>query len=463
MANYTEKGYDPSLHGFWKGTQDDAKNFGYPTNYYFADTMRSLFIGFGNFFNDLHVIRYDKFGQPVKVIDVPIKFGPRNKSHDFRTEQESGERYYISMPNLTYKIDSTEFDANRAKGIYETRTFYTDDLESAGIVCDQQDIFWSDVQPVPYNFNITMEANCEKFSDAQQIFEQIAPRFQPAAFFDIKEFWFFNKRRSIKLKLNSVSWDLQSDSMNEEDWRQIKVIFSFTLEALLYKPIKDAQIIEKINTYVTLNRGDYLYHGVTYGNKNGTLEEPYNFSKIYNTKVGNAYVLDGQPVTTYDAETSAYTTVYNYKQTEELVTYEENAKLLRKVITKWIPASAAIEIEGDKVYDPVKEKFVTSSHLYSNEWYTYREYEDLSGYGELTDYSVTFGNKVLYDQYNVPYSAYYSQYSEEGNYTPDYLTWKNSKNIDYQYTITAEHGLHPDTIFRGGKYFEEQKDDSKQN
>ena len=32
MANYTQEGYDPSLHGYWKGTADGAPNFGYPQN-----------------------------------------------------------------------------------------------------------------------------------------------------------------------------------------------------------------------------------------------------------------------------------------------------------------------------------------------------------------------------------------------------------------------------------------------
>ena len=186
MANYTQEGYDPSLHGYWKGTADGAPNFGYPQNYFYADTIRSLFIGFENFFNELKVIRYNKFGEPVKTINVPIKFGPRNKSHDFRTEQESGNKYYISLPNLAYRLDSMQFATERAKGIYETRAFYNSDLERAGLVCDQQDKFWSDVQPVPYNISVSMEANCEKMTDAEQIVEQIAVRFQPAAFFDVR-------------------------------------------------------------------------------------------------------------------------------------------------------------------------------------------------------------------------------------------------------------------------------------
>lgn len=431
MANYTQPGYDPSLHGYWKGTADGASNFGYPANYYYADTMRSLFIGFENFFKDLYVIRYNKFGEPVKTIQVPIKFGPRNKSHDFRTEQESGNKYYISLPNLAYRLDSMQFASERAKGIYETRAFYNKDLENAGLICDQQEKFWSDVQPVPYNINVSMEANCEKMTDAEQIVEQIAVRFQPASFFDVKEFWFFNKRRSIKLKMESLNWEIQSESMGEEDWRRIKVTFSFIMEAFLYKPIKDAQIIEKINTYLTLNKGDYIYHAVAFGNKDGSLDNPHDFSKIYQTKVGPVYVLNGTPETTieYDKEGNPikYTTVYNYRQTDDLTTYDKDAELLSKVTT-------TLEKDGD-----------------GYKWVTEKEYTSLSGYGNNDDQTIEFGNKTLIDQYGNPYTAHYSTYNEEGNYTPNSADYKTSE-FDYYYK-TEKVGTKLKTDFEGGKYF----------
>lgn len=431
MANYTQPGYDPSLHGYWKGTADGAPNFGYPANYYYADTMRGLFIGFENFFKDLYVIRYNKFGEPVKTIQVPIKFGPRNKSHDFRTEQESGNKYYISLPNLVYRLDSMQFASERAKGIYETRAFYNKDLENAGLICDQQEKFWSDVQPVPYNINVSMEANCEKMTDAEQIVEQIAVRFQPASFFDVKEFWFFNKRRSIKLKMESLNWEIQSESMGEEDWRRIKVTFSFIMEAFLYKPIKDAQIIEKINTYLTLNKGDYIYHAVAFGNKDGSLDNPHDFSKIYQTKVGPVYVLNGTPETTteYDKEGNPikYTTVYNYRQTDDLTTYDKDSELLSKVTT-------TLEKDGE-----------------GYKWVTEKEYTSLSGYGNNDDQTIEFGNKTLIDQYGNPYTAHYSTYNEEGIYTSNSADYKTGE-YDYLYK-TEKVGTKLKTEFEGGKYF----------
>lgn len=419
------------MHGYWKGTADGAPNFGYPANYYYADTMRSLFIGFENFFKDLFVIRYNKFGEPVKTIQVPIKFGPRNKSHDFRTEQESGNKYYISLPNLAYRLDSMQFASERAKGIYETRAFYNKDLENAGLICDQQEKFWSDVQPVPYNINVSMEANCEKMTDAEQIVEQIAVRFQPASFFDVKEFWFFNKRRSIKLKMESLNWEIQSESMGEEDWRRIKVTFSFIMEAFLYKPIKDAQIIEKINTYLTLNKGDYIYHAVAFGNKDGSLDNPHDFSKIYQTKVGPVYVLNGTPETTteYDKEGNPikYTTVYNYRQTDDLTTYDKEAELLSKVTT-------TLETDGE-----------------GYKWVTEKEYTSLSGYGNNDDQTIEFGNKTLIDQYGNPYTAHYSTYNEEGIYTSNSADYKTGE-YDYLYK-TEKVGTKMKTDFEGGKYF----------
>lgn len=465
MANYTQSGYDPSKNGYWKGVADNAPNFGYPRNYFYADTLRSVLIGFANFFNDLKVIRYNEYGEPVKTIDVPIKFGPRMKSHDFRTELESGNKYYISLPNLTYRLDSMQFDANRAKGIYEQRAFYTDELESAGLVGDFEEIFWSDVQPTPYNITTTMELKAEKMTDAEQVVEQICARFNPACFFDLKEFWFFNKRRSIKMKLENVNWTIESESMGEEQWRQITVSFSFLIECVLYKPIRDAQIIEKINTYINYDKDSYLYHGVTMGNADGTLTTPYDFSKIYGVKVANAYVLDGTPETTYDAKTSAYTTIYKYKDIAELTTYDADAQRLTATITRWVPASENMSAKSNKEYRheayviDKKDEFgrVVSGHkeihdYYSDEWMTLKKYEPINGYGQNNDGSITFGDKVLRDQYNNPYHAYYTQYSEDGIYTSDSATYKNN-NADFYYNIEIdEHGFKPKFDFSGGKY-----------
>ena len=105
MINYTQPGFKPHMVGYNKAGDPDKTNFGYPPKYYFAGTTRALLTAFGNFFNDIYIGRRNQYQEVEKWVRVPIKYGPRKKSHDFRTEQETGEPAYISLPNITYKLD----------------------------------------------------------------------------------------------------------------------------------------------------------------------------------------------------------------------------------------------------------------------------------------------------------------------------------------------------------------------
>ena len=467
MANYTEKGYDPSTHGYWKGTIDGQKNFGWPKNYYYADTIRSVFIAFGNYFNDFKIVRRNQYGEPEKVIIIPIKYGPREKSHDFRTEEESGDKYYISLPNITYKLSGLQFAENRATGLYEQRAFYNDPLSEAGIEGDLQEQFWSDIQPVPYDLTIDMEINLEKMDDATQFFEQFAVRFKPAAFLNIKEFWFFNKRRSVKMKLNSPGLQIDNDAMGEEDRRTIKLTASFTVECFLYNPIKSAPIIERIDTYLSSERTDMVWHQSLFGNKNGSLDKDYNFSEIYNSTVTNTWVLADTPISNYETAVSAET-FYNYVKSEDLTTYTPDTKIVTYRHSHWIP-SGEPEYYPEWIYieDGDDTKRVYSAIKHECEWYVDKEiafYPGLGGYatddalhpvisadgakihGALKDPTVEFGVKTLYDRDGNAYSAYYSHYSEEGIYSVSAEPYLEGK-VDYQFSAHEN-----ELIFSGSKF-----------
>lgn len=313
-ADYTQDGYDPSVHN-WRKADTGGNRGGFPINYFFADTTRAIVVGFANFFNDMKVIHYDKAGYPRKVIDVPIKFGPRSKSHDFKKEQESGETYYIQLPNMYYKINGMTFDGNRASGLKATRTFYNDCFKNTKMA----EQFWEDVQPVPYNYTIELSLKAETISDATQIMEHICTRFTPDCHFDVKEFWFFNKRRSIKMNMdNTPSITFDSDAIGEEDKREITVTFNFTIEAVLYKPIKTAYIIDHIK--INMNEypnSDHKFNIDIYGNYDGSFTDRYNFNDMTKNRIGNVSAVESVNYE-FDKDTSAYIQTFNYKETDEL-------------------------------------------------------------------------------------------------------------------------------------------------
>lgn len=332
MSNWTQNNpnstakpaYDPSLHGFRKGVIDGAPLEGYPQNYWYADSLRSLVIGFGNFFNNVYVVRYDEKGEPIKKIQVPLKFGPRMKSHDFRVEQESGKKYYIQLPNMTYRIDSLQFASDRYAGAGECRSFYSKYFEVHGVDYLMANKFWADVQPVPYNVTISMEAKTEHISDANQIMEQILVRFAPENYIDLKEFWFLNTRRSIKIKCDSSNLEITTD-FGEEDKREITASFTFTLEAFLYKPIKNAQIIDKIVTICGVPDNAETYHQTIMGNYSKT--EPfidrYDLSYEFGTKIGRASAIYD---TFEDSVLGNFHKEYYYEELEDIVNYPVGSK-----------------------------------------------------------------------------------------------------------------------------------------
>lgn len=382
MSNYTEKNYDISENNYWKGTVE-APNKGYPKNYFYAGTLRNISIAFTNFFNDLYVVRYNEYGEPVKNIQVPIKFGPRMKSFDFRKELESGKTYYVSYPNLAWRFESFAFDADRYSGQFAERVFYNDTLEEMGMDYTMSDKFWSDVQPVPYSINISMELKCDLLSDATQVIEQICSRFTPDNNLNIKEFWFFNKRRSIAINLEGApSMQIESESMGEEDKREITVSFSFKIDAYLYKPIKRGAIIDKINTYLQTIHSTEVWHHEMFGDYDGTTKDRYDFEDLYGCKVQQASALAGPPEQTWHEKEKTWVTTYTYKATGDYTFYPAGTRMIKDTSAKW---------NNEK-----------------NEFDIINTYYDVGAYGE-SPIDVNIKHKTLYDSYGSAYSGYYVQ------------------------------------------------------
>ena len=249
--NWKSSGYRPDEHGWWKAVVEGGPDeFGYPRGYYFADTLRAIMVAFANFFKKIYVIRYDENGYPRKKIEVPLKFGPRAKSHDFRKEEESGETYVINLPNMYYRITTFQYDGARAASSNSIRTFYQEYLMKNGLEENEAQLLWQDTQPVPYSIGVELTARTNKLSDIFQILEQISSKFNPEAFVFIKEFWFMNIRRDIKMKLDSVSFDYP-ENLQEQETREIECKFNFTIEGQLYSSIESGSVIDEIIVKLT--------------------------------------------------------------------------------------------------------------------------------------------------------------------------------------------------------------------
>ena len=220
--------------------------------YYYPSTIRGVVAAVLAFFNDIHIHRLNDQGQLVKDIVVPIKFGPVDKSFQFRAEKEFGATYYVSLPSITFALTNLQYDSERATGVNEQRMFYDDKI---GL--DNLDDFWADAQPTPYDFSFSMQVITESMDDWCQIMENILPYFNPSVYLRVKEFSFLNIERDLQMTLSSISTDFLMEQ-GEEEKRYVNGTLEFTVKGVLYKPIKTEKIIKQIQSrYMTYDGNNY--------------------------------------------------------------------------------------------------------------------------------------------------------------------------------------------------------------
>ena len=404
MSNWTQPGYDPSQHSWRKGEVDGAPHGGYTPNYFFADTLRSIDLAFGAFLNGIKVFHYNAEGEPVKQIEVPIKYGPRSKAFDYRVEKETGKKYYIPLPNITYRRTAMEWASERASGVFEGRMFYTEYFEQNGIDTLLAEKFWSDIQPAPYNITYEVNIKTEYLSDMDQLQEQICREFTPDININIKEFWFANIRRCIKVKLESVSQDYTID-YGEDNKRELTATLTFKVEAFLYKPITHGAIIDQIITKLTTKGSAGVEYTVGLsGNYDGSFDYRYDLSKNFGTKIGFASaIIPEESMPVFNSANSSYFTKYNYQQLDELTNYPWGATQLFAVssiydkdMTEYSAISANPSAAMQSIvsaYDPSGQFTYTNKLEYRNDFTNFSIYKNLSGFGGFTSNN----NSYMYD------------------------------------------------------------------
>lgn len=306
-ADWTQPGYNPSEHGWWKADTGES-NYGYPQDYFYADSIRAVNVAFGNKFSNIWIVRKDEKGYPRKRIQVPIKFGPRAKSHDYRTEVETSNidengivdpKYYIQNPNIAWKYTGGQYDGSRQTSSDQVRTFYNNYLLSKGVELSMCNLLWEDTMCIPVNMNIEMTAYADKDDDLLQIFEQVIGKTKDsAAFLYVKEFWFMNIRRDIKIKLEQFNFNWGEDNMGEEAKRECSVTFNFTCEANVYRPIKKSSIITSIVTtlYPRVVDSSVVRFGLS---GNMYMDEKYKDPATY-AAAASSRTFDGSLTSAYD-------------------------------------------------------------------------------------------------------------------------------------------------------------------
>jgi hypothetical protein len=251
--------------------------------YFYFNTIRAITVAFSDLFNNIYVERLDDSGAVAKHFKLPLTFGPVNKFQYIRTEQESGQKYYLQLPRLAISLDGFKHNAERTVGVNQIRQLFETSADYR-----LADRVMTNIQPAPYDLTYSLHVFTETMDEYNQVFEQVLPFFNPATHLRLKEFGSLNLERDIKVTIGGINVEYVNPQ-EEDEKRQIIGTIDFTVQAYMYRPLTDHALIKEIISTYNVQGTDYTSGAET---------------TIY--ELSNQYKTSGFAATSAFPETSAY-------------------------------------------------------------------------------------------------------------------------------------------------------------
>ena len=206
---------------------------------FYHETVRSIIVGFGTLFNDIHVVRKNNSGVITQSMKVPLAYGPKQKWLT-RLDQDAGldSKVAITLPRLGFEITGLSYDAARKINKMQ-KTIRVKTNEADGKIMN------FNRAPVPYNINFSLYSFTSTAENGLQIIEQILPFFQPEYTVTMNVIPELDIKRDIPIVLNGVNYE---DTYNGEFTQRRAVIYtlSFTAKTYLYGPMTNQGVIKTV-------------------------------------------------------------------------------------------------------------------------------------------------------------------------------------------------------------------------
>jgi len=207
--------------------------------YNYNQIFRKTIVAFGTLFNNIEIRRSDE------VMKVPLAYGPKQKflARLDQNPDPTNKRVQITLPRLSFEINSVNYDATRKVSPTQKIKFKKD-------VDETKTAF----MPVPYNIGFELAIISKNQDDGLQIIEQILPYFQPHYNLSVKLQTTIGETKDVPVVLQNI--DYEDDY--EGDFAQRRAIIytlQFTAKTYLYGPVTDAKVIKKVITdsYTSVN------------------------------------------------------------------------------------------------------------------------------------------------------------------------------------------------------------------
>jgi hypothetical protein len=214
---------------------------------------------FGKIFNEINIERTDSDGNQTHLIEVPLQYGPKNKSL-VRTDADPDitRPTAIVLPRMSFELTGMAYAADRKLGTTHRYWLKND---------DDKDTFKRQYNCVAYDYFFSLHVYVNQFEDGTKIIEQIVPMFTPEFTSTINIIPEMNIQLDHPVVLNDISKEDIYDGEFEQR-RAIIWTLNFTINGFMFGPIVDKPIIKIANTRYfigntsTTSANDYFQYEV---------------------------------------------------------------------------------------------------------------------------------------------------------------------------------------------------------
>lgn len=218
---------------------------------FYHGSIRRYIILFGTLFNEIFIKRFDADNNLVKIIKVPITYGPKDKViARIQQDPNLNKPFSVILPYMSFELLDAQYDSSRKLNTVGQMVQFNE---------SNKNVANYNYNPVPYNFTFQLNIMVKNAEDGSKILEQILPFFTPDWTASIK----IIDEPLIVVDVPTILTDVKSQDTWEGGFLERRALIwtlTFTMKGYVFGPLRKSKIIKQaqVDLGFKMNTGDTL-------------------------------------------------------------------------------------------------------------------------------------------------------------------------------------------------------------
>ena len=211
-------------------------------NIFYNRVIRKLVVGFGNLFNNITLVRYNPDESEAQRFLVPIAYAQK-ELYVQRLEGDPNldKKVQLTLPRMSFEMTGFKYDASRKQNT-NIKNFSQNGSSLA-----------TQYNPVPYDFDFSLNIYVRNIEDGTQMIEHILPYFTPDYTIKLNLIPEMGITKEIPIILNSTDQEIIYEGNRDADPRMIIWTLNFTVKGFIYGGTTSSNVITTSITNIYSN------------------------------------------------------------------------------------------------------------------------------------------------------------------------------------------------------------------